>query len=166
VRALVPGTVVDEARGLDHGAWVPALHLWPDADVPLGQLSLPTLAPDALVALGERLAPLRDEGVLVLGSGNVTHNLRAVSMDAPDDVVIASWASDFDAYVKDALARADVDALADFARAPGAALAHPRTEHFAPLLVAAGAAGGSFDVDTFVDGFEYGTLSRRSVALA
>lgn len=159
------GVTVDARRGLDHGAWVPALHLWPEADVPMIQLSLPTITDTtALYALGQRLSPLRDEGVLVVGSGNVTHNLREV--DFSEKTPPPSWAREFDAFVAEALARGDTDALLAFAdKGPGAERAHPRAEHFVPLLIALGAVGPSFEVTTFVEGFEYGSLSQRSVAL-
>jgi 4,5-DOPA dioxygenase extradiol len=148
-------------RGWDHGVWVPLLHLFPRADVPLVQVSLPRGERTARVLeLGRALAPLRSEGILILGSGNVVHNLRRMdrSEGAPP-----SWASEFDTWVADALGRSDLDALADFrARAPGARMAHPTAEHYTPLLVAAAAALGA--APTYpVSGFEYGSISRRSV---
>lgn len=151
--------ILDEPeRGLDHGAYVPLVAMYPDADVPVLQLSMPTLDPKALFALGQVLAPLRDEGVLIVGSGFLVHNLRALGA-----TVIPSWASDFDGWTADVLGRRDHDALIDFlARAPGAALAHPRTEHFVPVVFAAGAAPD--DPVTFpIDGWIWGPLTKRSV---
>lgn len=122
-------------RGLDHGAYVPLVAMHPAADVPVLQISMPALDPRELLALGRALAPLRDEGVLIFGSGFLTHNMRyAFRPGTP------SWAREFDAWAADAIERLDVDALLDFqARAPAAQLALPTWEHYAPLLVAAGA---------------------------
>ncbi len=152
-------------RGLDHGTWVPLRHMDPDARVAVLQLSMPrTMSSKELLSLGRALLPLRDEGVLILGSGNLTHNLRRIA--SSDNVAPESWASEFDAWVEEALRRGDVDALAEmYARAPGAKIAHPSDEHYRPLLVAVGAAGDDLSrVDFPVTGFEYGNLSRRSVA--
>jgi 4,5-DOPA dioxygenase extradiol len=136
LRAAKLDVADDPARGLDHGAWVPLTAMYPAADVPTLQLSLPSLDAKELFALGRALAPLSGEGVLVMGSGFLTHNMRALgSASTP------AWASEFDAWIAETLARGDHDALLDWmARAPGAALAHPRTEHFAPVVAAAGAA--------------------------
>ncbi|HEX5100810.1 MAG TPA: class III extradiol ring-cleavage dioxygenase, partial [Polyangiaceae bacterium] len=138
VRALLAERkiqVADSERGLDHGAYVPLLCMYPKADVPVLQLSLPSLEPKELFALGQALAPLRAEGVLVIGSGFLTHNMRfAFRHDTPP------WAVEFDAWAKDVLARRDHDALMDFQnRGPAAHVALPTTEHFVPVIVAAGA---------------------------
>jgi len=156
--------VVDEpARGLDHGAYVPLVAMYPDANVPVLQASLPSMDPRELFALGRRLAPLRDEGVLVVGSGFLTHNLRA--MDFSPSARTPAWAEEFDAWVKDALVRKDVDALLDYRRqAPGVRQALPTPEHFVPVLVALGAAiDGSADVSFPIEGFWGGSATRRSV---
>ena len=151
-------------RGLDHGVWVPLLHLFPEADVPVLQLALPhPVAPRALHALGRALAPLRHEGVMLAGSGVLVHNLRTVDFSersAPPD-----WALAFDDWCADALRAADHEALIEHRRAgPGFTMAHPTDEHFLPLLFAAGAAGDDAGRVSFpVTGFEYGSLSRRSV---
>jgi 4,5-DOPA dioxygenase extradiol len=132
------GVADDPDRGLDHGAWVPLLGMYPDADVPVLQASLPGLAPKELLAFGRALAPLRREGVLVVGSGFLTHNMRSLG-----ERTTPSWASEFDAWVAEALSRGDLDALAAAeAKAPAFRLAHPREEHFAPVLAAAAAAAG------------------------
>jgi 4,5-DOPA dioxygenase extradiol len=112
--------------------------MYPKADVPVLQMSMPALDAEELFRLGEALAPLRRAGVLVFGSGFLTHNMRyAFRPGTP------AWARDFDAWVADAIERFDVDALMDFeARSPSAHLALPTWEHYAPLLVAAGAASG------------------------
>jgi 4,5-DOPA dioxygenase extradiol len=150
-------------RGLDHGAYVPLVEMFPDADVPVLQISMPSLEPEQLMAVGRRLAPLRDEGVLVIGSGFFTHNLRAISYDNQ----VSSVMAEFDDWGRRALDAQDIDALLDFERkAPAAALAHPRTEHFAPLFVTLGAAyDGLAAQRTVIDGF-WGGLSKRSVQFA
>lgn len=147
------------ARGLDHGVWVPLLHLFPAADVPVLQLSLPVDRDP--YELGRALAPLRDEGVLILGSGVLVHNLGA--LDWTEARARPKWAVDFDRWAADALARGDHDTLRNWRRAPGASLAHPTDEHYTPLLVAAGAAGPATPATFPVEGFDYGTLSRRCV---
>jgi 4,5-DOPA dioxygenase extradiol len=148
-------------RGFDHGVWVPLVHLFPEAHVPVVQVSLPGRGrPDDVVAMGRRLAPLRDEGVLILGSGNLTHNLRR--LDFSEQSAPPSWASEFDAWAADALERGAVDELAAFrTRGPGNRLAHPSDEHFTPILAVAAAAAGE-SVTYPVLGFEYGSVSRRS----
>jgi len=146
-------------RGLDHGAYVPLLVMYPKADVPVLQISMPTLDPAKLHALGRRLAPLRDEGVLIVGSGFVTHNLGAGFGPAT-----ASWASEYDQWTAETLDARDDDALINFIkRAPAARTAHPRTEHFVPLLLAAGAADADERPTYPVDGFWFGNFSKRSV---
>jgi 4,5-DOPA dioxygenase extradiol len=131
--------------------------MYPEADVPVLQLSLPTMDPQALFALGRALAPLRQEGVLVIGSGFLTHNMRAFSQETP------AWASEFDAWTADALSRGDVDALLDYrAKAPGVRLALPTHEHFVPVLVAAGASQGDKPLYP-ISGFWFGSFTRRSV---
>jgi 4,5-DOPA dioxygenase extradiol len=127
----------DPERGLDHGAYVPLVAMYQEANVPVLQISMPVLDPNVLFELGRALSPLRDEGVLVFGSGFLTHNMHyAFRPGTP------SWAREFDAWAADALTRFDVDALKDFrVRAPAADLALPTWEHYAPLLVSAGATG-------------------------
>lgn len=150
-------------RGLDHGAWVPLRIMYPEADVPVLQLSLPTHDPARLLALGERLRPLRDEGVLIIGSGFLTHGLRHLT-DFRIDAEAPSWSSDFDAWAGQALARGDVDALADYRhRAPGMPYAHPTVEHYSPLFVTLGAASdAATPAEQRIDGFWMG-LSKRSL---
>jgi 4,5-DOPA dioxygenase extradiol len=164
VRQLLgPGQTIDEPeRGLDHGAYVPLVAMYPDADVPVLQASLPTLDPKGLLALGRALAPLRDEGVLIVGSGFLTHNLRQMSFEpgAPTP----RWASDFDAWTGDVLARKDVDALLDYrGKAPGVRESLPTHEHFVPVIVALGAALEDAAKTTFpITGWTYGSGTKRS----
>ena len=153
----------DEQRGLDHGAYVPLVAMYPEADVPVLQISMPALDPEELFALGRAVSPLREEGVLVFGSGFITHNMRYAFRPG-----IPEWARRFDEWAADALRRYDVDALKDFQRqAPDAAVALPTWEHYAPLLVSAGAAGNGVPVVTFpITGFWMdGAFTKRSVQL-
>ncbi|PXX71168.1 4,5-DOPA dioxygenase extradiol [Nocardia tenerifensis] len=164
VRALLrgPGLPVHDApeRGLDHGAYVPLVEMYPDADVPVLQMSMPTLEPEGLLEIGRKLAPLREQGVLIVGSGFFTHNLRALSADGSVHPVM----SEFDEWGRHALDAGDLDALLDFEhKAPAAHLAHPRTEHFAPLFVSLGAAEAELSTQrSVIDGFWNG-LAKRSL---
>ncbi|OLF19586.1 dioxygenase family protein [Actinophytocola xanthii] len=167
VRGLLgPSVHEDPGRGLDHGAYVPLVEMYPDASVPVLQVSMPSLDPVELFSVGRRLAPLREEGVLIIGSGFFTHNLSAVRMDDPA-AAAPSWSAEFDDWGARALAERDFDALLDFAhKAPASRLAHPRTEHFAPLFVAAGASLATDEpARSVIDGYWYG-LSKRSVQFA
>ena len=150
-------------RGLDHGAYVPLVAMYPRADVPVLQLSLPSEDPDDLYALGRELAPLRDEGVLVAGSGFLTHNLATV--DFRPDAPTPSWARAFDNWVAETLEAGNVKALLDYERlAPGVRQVLPTREHLMPLFVALGAAGEDVRNVSFpVQGFSMGSFSKRSV---
>ena len=152
-------------RGLDHGAWVPLKVMYPDADVPVLQLSIPTHDSTRLLALGARLRALREHGVLVVGSGFMTHGLPYVDWHHPDRV--PGWSREFDLWAADALDRGDVEELAHFrTRAPGMPYAHPTVEHFTPLFVTLGAATDpEAPVTTTVDGFFVG-LAKRSFQAA
>lgn len=148
-------------RGLDHGAFIPLMAMYPAADVPVVQLSMPSLDPSALLELGTRLRPLRDEGILVLGSGFMTHSFAVFHNPA-----LAAHTAAFDEWVADALARADIDALADYrSKAPGAAVAHPTAEHFVPLLLTLGAAADAGSAVSAIDRMVMGN-STRSVQLS
>lgn len=154
----------DETRGLDHGAYVPLKEMFPEADVPVLQMSMPTLEPRELFELGRRLAPLRDQGTLIVGSGFTTHNLAWFDPRRGPDTTPPAASAEFDHWAAEALAARDVDAVLDFEhRAPAAREAHPRTEHWAPLYLALGAAEASGDLASrsTVEGFWYG-LSKRS----
>ena len=154
------------ARGLDHGAWVPLKIMYPDADVPVVQMSMPTHDPGRLLQLGRHLRELRDEGVLVVGSGFLTHGLPYLT-EFRIEAKAPGWSRDFDLWAADALARGDVEELAHFrTRAPGMPYAHPTVEHFTPLFVTLGAATDpEAAVTTTVDGFFIG-LAKRSVQTA
>ena len=152
----------DPERPLDHGAWAPLIHLFPEADRPVLQRSQPFhRTPQSLHALGQGLAPLREEGLLILGSGGIVHNLRHLewnSQEAPE-----AWAADFDAWAASCLDAGDVPALLDWKRqGPEPLLAHPRSEHWDPLFAALGAAAGAKPRTVF-EGFEHRNLSLRSL---
>lgn len=150
-------------RPVDHGVWIPLLSMWPDADVPLLQVSMPSnMAEAELYELGERLAPLRDEGVFILASGNLVHDLRGVSFD-DDEAPPPRYALDFDQWIAARLLETDRTPLIEWStRAPEPRRCHPTAEHYRPILVAAGAAGG--DPASFpIEGFENRTVSRRCV---
>lgn len=169
VEALLPdGEVVahDPDRRLDHGAYVPLTVMYPEAAIPVLQMSMPTLDPQRLLGLGARLRPLRDDGVLIIGSGFTTHGLPFLTDPRPDAVAPA-WSVEFDDWVAGRLAAGDLDALLDFrARAPGMPFAHPTIEHFAPLFVALGASADPAQVPKqVIDGFWMG-LSKRSIQLS
>jgi 4,5-DOPA dioxygenase extradiol len=153
------------SRGLDHGAWVPLSIMYPEADIPILQLSLPTLDPGRLLELGRRLAPLRDHGVLLVGSGFLTHGLpflREFRIEAKPP----GWSVDFDQWASEALARGDVETLMDFHRAPGMPYAHPTAEHLAPLFVTLGAAEqADAPLGSTIEGYWMG-LSKRSLQVA
>ncbi len=153
------------SRGLDHGAWVPLSIMYPEADVPILQASLPSHDPGRLLELGRRLQPLRDEGVLIIGSGFLTHGLPFLS-EFRIDATPPAWSVDFDLWAAAALAAGDIETLADFTRAPGMPYAHPTVEHLAPLFVTLGAATDpGAPLEPTIEGFWMG-LSKRSVQVA
>lgn len=148
--------------GLDHGAWSVLRALFPDANIPVAQLSLAqAFSPADHVRFARQLAPLRHAGIMVICSGNITHNLRRLSASG-----IAPWALQFDSYVAHALTRNDLEALIDY-RAAGEAsqLAVPTDEHYVPLLYAAALREQHDDLSYFATGFDLGSLSMRSFIL-
>jgi 4,5-DOPA dioxygenase extradiol len=169
VASLMPDTEPlhqHTSRGLDHGAWVPLKVMYPFADVPVLQLSMPTHDPDRLLELGRRLKPLRNEGVLVIGSGFMTHGLPFATREMFERNIVPGWSSEFDAWVAEALERGDVETLAAFDRAPGMPYAHPTVEHYTPLFVAVGAATDPETApQTVIDDYQFG-FAKRSVQFA
>jgi 4,5-DOPA dioxygenase extradiol len=158
---------LDAMRGWDHGVWVPLRLLYPAADVPVVQVSLPVpRTPDLLMAMGRALAPMRLHGVLLLGSGGVVHNLGMLRWNG-DDSATEPWAEAFDSWVKERLGTLDVEALREWERrAPHGDLAVPTSEHFDPLFFVLGSRVETDRVEGVYEGFRYGSLSLRSFALA
>ena len=150
----------DETRGFDHGVWVPLQIMYPNADVPIAQVSMQPLA-DARhhYALGQALAPLRDEGVLIVASGSMTHNLRAIARDGID-VAPPAWVVDFTEWMHDRLTAGDREAVLDAIDiAPNAQANHPYDDHLLPLFVALGAAAEGEPVKRLHTSYEYGVLA-------
>ena len=150
------------SRGLDHGAWVPLKVMYPLADVPVLQLSIPTHDPEKLLKLGEKLRPLREQGVLIIGSGFLTHGLPWLTPDVMYSNTVPGWSREFDLWAADALGRGDIETLSDYRKAPGMPQAHPTADHYLPLFVTLGAASGpGRPVETVIDGYWMG-LAKRS----
>ncbi|HTP67510.1 MAG TPA: 4,5-DOPA dioxygenase extradiol [Dongiaceae bacterium] len=157
---------VDHEWGLDHGAWSVLRHMYPQANVPVFQVSLDhekTFAEH--VALGKELQKLRERGVLILGSGNVVHNLHKINWEMPNAGY--GWAEEFDAKVKRAMEERDLEGLAAPEHWGGALLgeAHPTLEHYAPVLYCMGAAAETDEVSFPYEGMEFGTISMRMAML-
>lgn len=155
----------DAARGLDHGAWVPLMLIYPEADVPVVQLSVQTrLGPAHHLALGQALRPLRDDGILILGSGGATHNLGAFGeydVGAPP----AGYAAEFDAWLNESIESGREADLLDYrARAPHATRNHPTAEHFLPLFIPLGAATPGRAGRRIHAAFTYGVISMAAFA--
>src|ERR1051325_9518082 len=155
-------TEVSKERGLDHGAWVPLSLIYPERDVPVTQLSVqPSAGAEAHFRVGQALAPLRREGVLILATGGATHNLHQLGRgaDAPD------WAASFDEWLDEKIRRGSYRELLDYRRlAPHAELAHPTDEHLLPLFVAAGAGGANAPGRGLHRGWTPGSLSLAAYA--
>lgn len=148
-------------RGLDHGAFIPLMAMYPAADVPVVQLSMPSLEPAALLALGHQLRPLRDEGILLIGSGFMTHSFAAMG-----DPSLAGHTAAFDQWTAAKLETGDIDALLDFrTKAPGVDVAHPTSDHYVPLLLAIGAGDDPTRATTVIDDTRYRN-SIRSLQFA
>lgn len=162
--AQLVGAAIEPQRGWDHGLWVPLRHLRPAADIPIVELSLPMPAdPQELLDAGRKLRPLRDRGVVICGSGGIVHNLRIIDFSGKD-APVAPWASEFDAWIADRILARDFASVASYRTlAPNASLAVPTPEHFEPLLVALGALRDDETAVTLFAGFQYGTLSMRSI---
>jgi len=167
VRSLVHGTPVepDSEWGLDHGAWVPLIKMYPHADVPVFQLSIDISRPAAFhYELGRELAPLREKGVLIVGSGNIVHNLGRVSFEP--DAAPYDWAMEFDALSRDLIERGDhkeLIAYEDLGRA--ASLSIPTPDHYWPLMYILGLQLPAEPVSFPVEGIAHGSVSMRTVLI-
>lgn len=153
----------DDSWGLDHASWAILRHMWPEADVPVLELSLDmSQSPQVHWELGQRLTPLRNEGVLVVGSGNIVHSFAGVSWEP--DAEPWPWAIEFDAWIADALVRRDQESLVDYLSAgPIARRSVPTNDHYLPLLYAA-AMSSEHDAVTFpYEGIEMASMSMRCV---
>jgi 4,5-DOPA dioxygenase extradiol len=160
VRALSGGRIVPTERGLDHAAWAPLIRMYPAADVPVLELSLDMTAPAAEhYALGRALAPLRDEGVLIVGSGNIVHNLGIIDWD--DDAPVAAWAAEFDAWVADCVAARRHADLVGYLEHSLGRMAAPTADHYLPLLYTLAVQAEGDDVLTVHEGIQNGTVSMR-----
>jgi 4,5-DOPA dioxygenase extradiol len=154
---------LDVSWGLDHGAWSLLVHLYPDADVPVVELSIDaTKTAEFHWALGTALARLRDEGVLILGSGNVVHNLELIDLNAGGGF---DWAERFDERVRVAIESGDRETLVHYKSDSDGRLAVPTPEHYLPLLYVAALRAPGEPVETVVEGLEAGSLSMRSIAI-
>ena len=165
IAALLGEAPLEERRGWDHGLWVPLLHLLPSATIPIVEVSQPVPAtPHDLLQLGRALAPLRDEGVVLIGSGGIVHNLSRISFGAPDGAA-EPWAKAFDDWVAARLEAKEFAALADYrSHAPHADDAVPTPEHFDPVFFIAGATDERDRYRNVYEGFAFGTLSMRTYA--
>lgn len=165
VEAILPrSSVARSNRGLDHGAWTPLVHMYPKADIPVLQVSMPSAeGPKGLFEFGRALAPLRDEGVLIVGSGNITHPMMELRRGLP--ITTPHFAQEFDEWAAKAIAARQYDVLMDYAtKAPDVRRNHPTPDHYLPLLVTAGVASVDDAKPKFrLEEFEYNLFSRRSV---
>jgi 4,5-DOPA dioxygenase extradiol len=160
-----PAIQADETWGLDHGAWTVLRHMYPAADIPVLQLSLDvTQPPEFHFALGRKLKPLREEGVLIMGSGNIVHNLGRVNFN--DDAPPFDWAIEFDTWVRDRLQERNSDEIIhDATRSPAGRLSIPTPDHWYPLLYVLGASNGSDSLQFEYEGIENASISMRCLSL-
>ena len=159
------GGAEDSSRGLDHGAWVPLRLMYPDADIPVAQISIQTaLGPAHQLAVGRALAPLRNEGVLIIGSGGATHNLAEFRGQAPDTPP-PDWVTEFADWTHTVLSEGRTDDFLDYRRtAPHAVRNHPTEEHFLPLITALGAGGPNARAERVHASTTFGVLAMDAYA--
>jgi 4,5-DOPA dioxygenase extradiol len=165
IASLLGGATLEEQRGWDHGLWVPLRIALPGATVPIVEIAQPlSTTPEQLMAIGRALAPLRDRGVAIIGSGGIVHNLRRIHM--PDkNAPVDDWARDFDTWVAKQLDARDFAMLMRYRDlAPHVTESVPTPEHFEPIFVTAGAARATDTLTTIYEGFHYGNLSMRTFA--
>lgn len=149
-----------DSWGLDHGTWSVLVHVFPEADVPVIQLSVDAAKPPSYhLDLGKRLAPLRDEGVLIVGSGDIVHNLRLANFHQTKPY---DWAERFDSDVQRYLREGDTDALIDYEKHPDGKLAVPTPDHYLPMLYVAGARQDGDELTVLVDGVDLASVSMTA----
>lgn len=156
-------TTLDSTRGFDHGVWTCLCHLYPKGEIPVVQLSLNMkMTAKELIQLGETLKPLRKQGVFIIGSGNIVHNLRELNSITADPF---EWAKKFDHYVKEALMTKNHNNLVEFSSEMKSIFeqSHPSPDHYWPLLICAGASNANDKVQFPFEGFQYGSISMRNV---
>lgn len=154
---------LDQSWGLDHGAWSVLVHTHPQAEIPVVQLSIDaTKPPQFHYDLGRKLAPLRDRGILIIGSGNIVHNLRVLDFDAKS---VFEWASRFDEYIRTALETGDHEALVHYEKHGDAKLAAPTPDHYLPALYIAALQRENEAVGFPVDGIDAGSIAMRSFTI-
>jgi 4,5-DOPA dioxygenase extradiol len=167
VRKILPDTNQPHHasnRGLDHGAYIPLMVMYPEANIPVLQMSIPSSDPKALMELGRRLRPLRDEGILLIGSGFLTHGLPYLRDWSPN-AVAPGWSVDFDEWADENLQSGNIEALMNYQNAPGLKFAHPTLDHLLPMYVTLGAASDAESkIESEISGFWLG-LSKRSFAV-
>jgi len=165
IATLLGGALLEETRGWDHGLWVPMRILLPDANIPIVEIAQPNpTTPLELLRIGQALAPLRDQGVVIAGSGGIVHNLRAIHL-ADKNAAVDDWATQFDDWFATHLAARDFETLTGYRDlAPHTTLAVPTPEHFEPLFVTLGASRATDTLTTIYEGFHYGNLSMRTFA--
>ncbi|RIY34580.1 4,5-DOPA dioxygenase extradiol [Psittacicella gerlachiana] len=155
------GIQIDNSWGIDHGIWSILVHMYPQADVPVVQLSInQNLSPQQMYALGQQLQPLRQEGILILTSGNIVHNLRMMVSDRSNEEL--PWAKDFDNWMRDKVLARDLETILNYEQYPYADLAAPTPDHMDPLFYALGATREQDQVTVFNDARELGSLSMTS----
>jgi 4,5-DOPA dioxygenase extradiol len=156
---------IDHRRGLDHGAWTVLLHLFPAADIPVFQLSIDYAQPPRFhYDLARRLLPLRSEDILVVGSGNIVHNLRRIDWE-DIDASTEDWARAFDAQARDLLLAGRHDALIEYGELEFAEAAVPTSDHYLPLLYAIGLQCAGEAVQFLFEGFQYANISMRCLRI-
>jgi 4,5-DOPA dioxygenase extradiol len=165
IAALLGDADLEEQRAWDHGLWVPLRILLPDARIPIVEIAQPfPTTPDELLGIGRTLAPLRDRGIAIIGSGGIVHNLRAIHL-ADKNAPVDDWAREFDDWFAKHLALRDFATLSRYRElAPHDDRAVPTPEHFEPLFVTLGAARETDTLTTIYEGFQYGNLSMRTFA--
>jgi len=165
ISALLGDAPLEETRGWDHGLWAPLRIALPDARVPIVEIAQPSpTSPEDLMRIGLSLAPLRDRGIAIIGSGGIVHNLRVIHL-ADKAAPVDAWAAEFDNWFASHLAAREFATLTRYREeAPHASLAVPTPEHFEPVFVTLGAAREDDHLTTIYEGFQYGNLSMRTFA--